>query len=270
MKISIVTTSYNSVSTLRDTMESVLRQRYTDYEYIIIDGASTDGTVELIREFEPRFEGRMRWISEPDRGIYDAMNKGITLATGYVVGMLNSDDLYASDDILDTIAGAFSETQGLDAIYGDIHFVDAHNLTKVVRYYSSSHFSRKRILWGYMPAHPSFYVRRECYVRYGAFDISYRIAADFESIVRLVYINNIRTRYIAKDFVVMRTGGASTSGFKSYYLIAREHFRAFRKNGIHPRYILYFIRYVQKLFEFNRKSRKKAVNDLAENISQDL
>ena len=258
MKISIITTAYNSARTLRDTMESVLRQTYTDYEYIIVDGSSKDGTVDLIREYEPRFEGRMRWISEPDRGIYDAMNKGIVMATGEVVGLLNSDDFYASDDVLSTIAQAFMLPNAPDAIYGDVHYVDEKDITKVVRYYSSKKFTRERIRMGYMPAHPSFYVRRECYERYGTFDTSYRVASDFDNILRLIYIHNIRTRYIAKDFVAMRMGGASSSGINSHLHIVADHFAAFRKNGLRPKYFLYALRYVKKLFEFSRKNRKKA------------
>lgn len=258
MKISIITTSYNSAHTLRDTMESVLRQGYTDYEYIVVDGASKDGTVDLIREFEPRFEGRMRWLSESDRGIYDAMNKGVAMATGDVVGLLNSDDFYTSDDVLATIAAAFSGPDAPDAVYGDVHYVDGVDITKVVRYYSSHKFTRKRMLGGYMPAHPTFYLRRECYERYGNFDISYPVAADFEHLLRLIYVNNIRVRYIAKDFVAMRMGGASSSGVVSYLRIVADHFSAFKKNHVIPHYLFYFLRYVKKLFEFSKKNRKKA------------
>ena len=258
MKISIITTAFNSAHTLRDTMESVLRQGYTDYEYIVVDGSSKDGTVDLIREYEPRFEGRMRWISEPDRGIYDAMNKGVAMATGDVVGLLNSDDFYASDDILETIAREFSTLDKPDAIYGDVHYVDAVDTTKIVRYYSSRKFTRKRMLMGYMPAHPSFYVRRECYERYGTFDTSYRVAADFDNLLRLVYINRIRMRYVSKDFVAMRIGGASTSGINSHLHIIADHFASFKKNGLRPSYFCYFLRYVNKLFEFTRKNKRKA------------
>lgn len=258
MKISIITTSYNSARTLRDTMDSVLRQSYADYEYIVVDGASKDGTVDIIREYEPRFEGRMRWVSESDRGIYDAMNKGVAMATGDVVGLLNSDDFYTSDDILATVAREFSSSDAPDAIYGDVHYVDEVDTTKVVRYYSSRGFTRKRMLMGYMPAHPSFYVRKECYEKYGAFDTSYRVAADFENLLRLIYVNEISTHYIAKDFVTMRMGGASSSGLSSYRRIISDHFRAYSKNGVKPRYVLYFWRYVKKLFEFSRKNRAKA------------
>jgi glycosyltransferase involved in cell wall biosynthesis len=261
MKISIITTSYNSAATLRDTMDSVLRQGYTDYEYIVVDGASKDGTVEIIREYEPRFEGRMRWVSEPDGGIYDAMNKGVAMATGDVVGLLNSDDFYATDDILSVIAEEFSRSDALDAIFGDVHYVDENDITKVVRYYSSQQFARERMLAGYIPAHPSFYVRRECYEKYGAFDTSYRVAADFENLLRLIYINKISIRYVPKDFVAMRMGGASSSGLSSYRRIISDHFRAYRKNDITPRYLLYFWRYVKKLFEFSRKNRAKVAVD---------
>ena len=257
MKISIITTSYNSAHTLRDTMDSVLRQGYADYEYIVVDGASKDGTVDIIREYEPRFEGRMRWVSEPDRGIYDAMNKGLAMATGDVVGLLNSDDFYTSDDVLSTIAREFQSPDAPDAIYGDVHYVDEADTTKVVRYYSSRKFERKRMLMGYMPAHPSFYVRRECYTKYGCFDTSYRVAADFENLLRLIYVNKIRTRYVAKDFVTMRMGGASSSGISSYLRIAADHFSAFKNNGIRPKYVLYFMRYVKKLLEFSAKSKEK-------------
>ena len=137
MKITIITAAYNSEHTLRDTMESVLRQTYTDYEYIVVDGASKDGTVDIIREYVPRFEGRMRWVSEPDRGIYDAMNKGIEMATGDVVGLLNSDDFYSSDDVLATIASEFMSDDALDAIYGDVHYVQEFDVRRTVRYYSS-------------------------------------------------------------------------------------------------------------------------------------
>ena len=261
MKISIITTAYNSARTLRDTMDSVLRQSYSDYEYIVVDGASKDGTVDLIREYEPRFEGRMRWVSEPDRGIYDAMNKGIAMATGDVVGLLNSDDFYTSDDVLETIAREFVSPAAPDAIYGDVHYVDEKDITKVVRYYSSKKFTSKRMCMGYMPAHPSFYVRRECYERYGTFDTTFRVAADFENLLRMIYINKIRTRYVAKDFVAMRMGGASSSGLKSHLRIVSDHFEAFRKHGLTPSYVLYFLRYVKKLFEFSKKNRAKVDAD---------
>ena len=250
MKLSVITVTYNSGKTLRDTIESILKQSYTNYEYIVVDGNSKDNTLDIIKEYEPQFDGRMRWISEPDNGLYDAMNKGIKMATGDVVGILNSDDFYTTNDIFEAINQAFATSNALDAIYGDVHYVNNNDLTQPIRYYSSKHFNRKRMRMGYMPAHPSFYVRRECYEKYGTFDTSYRVAADFENLLRLIYVNKITTRYIAKDFVTMRMGGISSSGLQSYKQIMNDHFLAFKKNNVKPNRILYFWRYVKKLCEF--------------------
>lgn len=214
MKISIITATYNSGSTLRDTLESVLRQTYCDYEHLIIDGGSRDNTLELVREYEPRYGGRLRWVSEPDRGIYDAMNKGIRLATGDVVGLLNSDDFYTSDNVLENVARVMSAPT-VDAVYGDVHYVNEKDLNKCIRYYTSRPFRRGWMRFGFMPAHPSFYCRKTVYERYGVFDLTYKVAADFENLLRLIFVHRIHTRYLHKDFVTMRTGGASTSGLRS-------------------------------------------------------
>ena len=229
MVISVVISTFNSGNTLRDTLESVLRQGYRDVEVIVVDGGSSDNTMEIVREYEGRFEGRLRWISEPDRGLYDAMNKGIAMATGDVVGILNSDDFYTSDDVLERVA---REIEGVDAVYGDIHFVNPDDLTKCVRYYSSRSFRRWQMRLGFMPAHPSFYCRRHVYQSLGAFDLQFKVAADFEQLLRLIYVNRISTKYIPMDFVTMRTGGASTSGLQSHKAILRDHLRAYRKHGI--------------------------------------
>lgn len=246
MTISIITATFNSGKTLRDTIESVLRQTYRDIEYIIVDGASRDDTLDIIREYEPRFGGRMRWISEPDRGIYDAMNKGIGMATGAVVGLLNSDDFYTDECVLERVA---AEIMDVDAVYGDIHYVDDGDLTKCVRYYSSKGFRRWKMRMGFMPAHPSFYCRRTVYTRFGLFDTDFRVAADFEQLLRLIYLNRIHTRYIPMDFVTMRTGGASSSGMKSHKKIIRDHMLAYKKNGVRSNYVLEGMRYLNKLWE---------------------
>lgn len=248
MKISIVTATYNSSSTLRDTFESVLEQTYKDIEYIVVDGASKDNTLDIIKEYEPAFNGRMRYISEPDKGIYDAMNKGIAMATGEVVGILNSDDYYTSDDILSLVANAM-ENKNIDAVYGDIHFVNNDNREKCVRYYSSHIFSRPLMRFGIMPAHPSFYCRRRVYEKYGTFNTLYHIAADFENLVRLIYKYRIKTKYIKRDFVTMRTGGASTDGLRSRWLILREQLVALRRNGVYSNVLLFSLKYPYKIYE---------------------
>lgn len=248
MKISIVTATYNSAATVRNTIESVLGQTYGDYEHIIVDGLSKDDTVAICRSYEGRYGGRLRIISERDRGIYDAMNKGVRLATGDVVGILNSDDFYSDEGVLAAVARELAQGEA-DAVYGDIHYVRGEDLTRCVRYYSSRYFRRWMMVMGYQPAHPSFYCRRGCYERYGAFDISLRIAADFENMLRLIYKHRIKTRYIPMDFVTMCEGGASTDGLSSHMRILREHYRAYRKNGVYAGYCLDVLRYPLKVME---------------------
>lgn len=265
MKISIITATYNSGVTLRDTFESVLRQDYKDFEYVIVDGGSTDNTLDIIREYEPMFEGRMTWKSEKDKGLYDAMNKGISRATGDVVGILNSDDFYTSDDILATVADSFNNNCGLDAVYGDVHYVDEHDTSKLVRYYSSRTFRRSWMRMGFMPAHPSFYCKKLTYQKYklngneiegfkgnpdcAYFNTTYKIAADYENLLRMIFVHNISTLYIPKDFVTMRTGGVSSSGAASHKQINKDQVRALKENGVYSNIFLLSLRYIYKVGE---------------------
>lgn len=248
MKISIITATWNSSATLRYTMRSVLSQSYPNIEHIIVDGGSTDSTMEIVHELEPEYQGKLRYISGKDKGIYDAMNKGIAMATGDIIGILNSDDFYTSDIVLSTVASAF-EDGNIDAVYGDIHYVQDNDLQKCTRYYSSKLFHRRWMRLGFMPAHPSFYCHKEIYERYGGFNLSYKIAADFECLLRLIFVHKIRLRYIPMDFVTMRTGGASTSGLSSHKQILRDHQRAFKDNGIYSNVLLELLRYIYKIYE---------------------
>lgn len=249
MKLSIITVTYNSERTLRDTMESILSQTFQDFEYIIVDGSSKDATLDIIREYEPLFRGKMRYVSEPDKGIYDAMNKGFAMATGDVIGILNSDDFFTSDDVLQAVVDGFAG-EYVDAVYADIHYVNTDDLTKCVRYYSSSVFRPWMMRFGMIPAHPSFYCRKVVYDQYGFFDTNYRIAADFEILLRLIFIHRIRTRYVKKDFVTMRLGGASTTGYGSWSLIMKEHLQIMKQHGVVTNRFLLSLRYIYKLFEF--------------------
>lgn len=249
MKISLITITYNSEKTLADTIKSVLEQTYLDVEYIIVDGASKDKTVSIVKQYEPLFNGRMKWISEKDKGLYDAMSKGIKMATGDVVGILNSDDFFTSKEVLEKIANAFVQDAELEAVYGDVHFVNPTNLQKCVRYYSSKIFERKLMRLGFMPAHPSFYIRKECFDKYGLYKTDYKIAADFEFLLRVIYKAKIKTKYLPIDMVTMRTGGASTSGLESHKRIMKEHLRAFRENGIYSNSLLLSLRYIYKVEE---------------------
>ena len=248
MKISVITATYNSGKTVRDTIESVLRQTYKDIEYIIVDGQSKDDTLEIVRSYESLFGGRMRYVSEPDKGIYDAMNKGIAMATGDIIGILNSDDFYTSDDVLEQVARVMSDAE-VDAVYGDVHYVNDDHLDKCVRYYTSRPFHRSWMRFGFMPAHPSFYCRRKIYEKYGVFDTSYKVAADFENLLRLIFVNRIHIKYISTDFVTMRMGGASSSGLKSHKQIMQDHLRALQSNKVYSNILLLGLRYPYKVCE---------------------
>ena len=247
MKVSIITVAYNSAKTLSDAIDSILRQTYKDIEYIVVDGLSDDGTVELIKSYEPLFDGRMRWVSEKDRGIYDAMNKGVHLCTGDVVGVLNSDDFLTDETVIERMVSHF--TDDVSAVYGDVHFVRQENLSKCVRYYSGRIFRPWLVRIGYLPPHPSLYVRRELFDKYGYYDSSLRISADFELIARFFYKNHIPMKYVHIDFVTMRMGGTSTRSWSNRLLGAEENLKACRANGIRTHWLLISLKYPIKFFQ---------------------
>ncbi len=250
MKISIITASYNSATTIAETIRSVLEQTYTDIEYWIVDGGSTDGTMDIIKEYVPLFKGRMHYVSEPDKGIYDAMNKGIERCSGDVVGILNSDDCYTSNDVLQRVADEFIGDGELDAVYGDIHFIHSDNPQKVVRYYSSARFSPRWLRFGFMPAHPSFYLRRRRYLQVGLYSLDYVIASDFDMMVRLFHNQKIKAKYLCLDFVTMKTGGVSTKNVKNRLLISKEDVQACKRNGLYSNICFIYFKYLYKIFEF--------------------
>lgn len=247
--ISIITATYNSAKTINDTIKSVLCQTNKDFEYIIVDGGSTDETIDIVKSYESEFFGRLKWVSEKDKGIYDAMNKGIKMASGDIIGILNSDDYYTSDDILQTIADAF-KCQNVDAIYGDIHFIKDGVPDKCVRYYSSRLFSPFWLRFGFMPAHPSFYCKRDVLDKSGLYRLDYKIGSDYEMMVRLFRKHKISSRYVPKDFVTMRTGGASNSNLQSRLTLIKEDVKACRDNGIYTNELFICLKFLYKIFEF--------------------
>lgn len=249
MKISIITVTYNSDSTIRDTIESVLKQEYKDYEYLVIDGGSQDTTINILKEYEPKFGGRMRWLSEKDKGMYDGINKGIRMSKGDVVGIINSDDFYHRTDIFDIINRTFEEDKVVQAIYGDVRFVHPDNLEKTVRYYSCKHWRPWRFRFGFMPAHPTFFTYRENFEKYGYYQYDYHIAADYELLIRHLYTNHVPAKYVPVDFMKMRTGGRSTNGWKANVLLNKEIVRACKENGIWTCMPLLFLKYFVKVFE---------------------
>ena len=190
-------------------------------------------------------------VSEPDKGIYDAMNKGVNLATGDVIGILNSDDFFTSDDVIETVVDTFKNND-IDALYGDVHFVNPDDLTKSVRYYSSSIFKPSFFRFGFMPAHPSFYMKRECYEKYGLYALDYKIASDYDLLIRYLYKEKINYKYLKKDFVTMRTGGVSTENFNSRVTLNREIVKACKKYGIKTNMFLLSLKYLYKVFELKK------------------
>lgn len=267
MKISIITATYNSAETLPQTLESILSQTYDDYEVIVVDGLSTDDTMKIVRHYAGRFSGKLRFVSEKDRGLYDAMNKGLQMAEGDVVGILNSDDFYTSDTILRQVADAM-QTTDVDAVYGDVHYVSQNNTQKILRHYSSRFFRPWMMRLGFMPAHPSFYCKRRLYLRHGLFDLSYKVAADFEQLLRLIFIHRISTRYLPLDFVTMRVGGASSSGWHSHKRIMADHLRALRENKVYSNIGLLAIRYLYKIGEVITTRSLVAVKTLTARTSR--
>ena len=248
MKVSIITATYNSAATLEDTIKSVLQQTYSNIEYIIIDGASKDNTLDIVKQYEPQFGERLKWLSENDSGIYDAMNKGIKMATGEIVGILNSDDYFTSPDVIERMVATFDD-QSLDAVYGDIHFIRDGKPEKCVRYYSSKRFRPFWLRFGFMPAHPSFYCRREVFEKAGLYKIDYKIGSDYEMMVRLFMVHKIRAKYLPIDFVTMRTGGTSTKNVKSRLQLIKDDVRGCRENGIYTNPLMISMKYLYKIFE---------------------
>jgi glycosyltransferase involved in cell wall biosynthesis len=245
LKVSIVTVCRDSESTIEETILSVAAQKYANREHLIIDGASTDGTLEIIRR-HPRIT---RWLSEPDRGIYDAMNKGIALSTGDVIGLLNSDDVYVDDTVLSQVAEAFIDPQ-VEACFADLIYVNQHDPKRIVRYWKSCEYRTGLFEHGWMPAHPTFFVRRTVYERFGGFDRSFRRQADFELTLRLLAIHKIRSVYIPRIWVRMRMGGVSNSSIRGVIRGNIEAYQACRKNGLRVSPLFVIIKIVSRVPQF--------------------
>jgi glycosyltransferase involved in cell wall biosynthesis len=239
MKISLITVSYNSSSTIRDTLDSVLAQTYPIIEYIIVDGGSTDGTIDIIKEYAPRFKVPMHWISERDEGLYDAMNKGIKMASGEVIALVNSDDILINENVIRHIADEFKRNRNIDAIYADLAYVDRFDSKKIVRNWITG--NQKSFSKGWHPAHPTFYARKICYDKYGYFNLGYKYSADFELMLRFIEKYNIQLLYIPKKMVHMRIGGLGNRTLSNRIKANIECIKAFKCNNIRisPFYIIY-------------------------------
>lgn len=257
MKVSLITVTYNRAATLKDTIDSVLNQSYDNIEYIIKDGGSTDGTNDLIRKYEPKFGERLVWVSEKDEGIYDAINKGISLATGDIIGIINSDDYYHSNTIIEEIVNEFKNNE-VDAVFGDVVYVKPNNIHKIVRYYSSRFFTLNKTRFGLMPPHPSFFTYRHYFKEYGGYKTDYKIAADYDLMARFLYVHKMRYKYMPKAFLTMRTGGTSTHGVQNVIIRNnKEIIRACKENNIYTTLCLVCSRYLFKIMGLFLKDDKQ-------------
>lgn len=247
MKISIVTVCFNASGTIASTISSVQSQTYQNIEHIIIDGSSVDGTQSIVEKMKNE---KTIFVSEPDLGLYDAMNKGIALASGDVIGILNADDFFATEECLADVARAFVEGGGPDAVLGDIAFINPEGVE--TRRYKSNRFRPNRTKWGWMPAHPGMYLQKHAYVQVGAYRTDLKIAADFDFVVRAFTIQKLSYVYLPQVIVHMRPGGASTDGWKARLTINREVVRACRDNGVYTNLAMIFSKYPMKLLELLR------------------
>lgn len=243
-KISIITATYNSAATVRDTLECVARQTYGNVEHIIVDGKSKDNTLEIVAQY-PHVA---KCVSEKDNGIYDAMNKGIRLATGDIIGILNSDDIYVDEFVLAKVVKAFA--QDADACYADLQYVSAHDLNKVTRHWKAGRFNGRSFLMGWMPPHPTFFVRREVYDKVGYFNTNMRSAADYELLLRVFMKHHFNIVYIPEVLVKMRAGGMSNASLKNRLRANNEDRMAWKVNGLKPYFFTLYLKPLRKIFQF--------------------
>ncbi|WP_321290254.1 glycosyltransferase family 2 protein [uncultured Sunxiuqinia sp.] len=227
MKITLITATYNSYPNILDTLDSIQQQTHPDIEWVVIDGGSTDLTRSVIKSTPLISQS----ISEPDQGIYDALNKGIQRTTGNVIGFVHSDDLLASPKILETIAQVFEKTTA-DGVYGNLVYVDKQDTNKIIRYWKSKPFRRRNLTYGWMPAHPTLFLKKEVYKKHGLFDLDFKIAADYDFMLRILKDPGLKFEYLPQVITKMRIGGASNKSLNNILQKSQEDLRAMRKNGL--------------------------------------
>jgi glycosyltransferase involved in cell wall biosynthesis len=246
MKISLITASFQCAQTIEDCIQSIINQTYPNIEHIIIDGGSKDGTLEVINKYRDKIA---KVVSEPDRGIYDAMNKGIKLAIGDIIGIINSDDVVADRTVVETLVKAMSDSNA-DSCYGDLVYIDRENMDKVIRYWNAGQFQRERFRNGWMPPHPTFFVKRALYEKYGLFNLDFPVTADYELMLRFLYKYNVSTTYIPKVLVKMRTGGKSRPGLINTAKNMRENYRAWKENGLDASLLTFVMKPLSKATQY--------------------
>jgi len=248
LRVSIITATFNSASTIADTMQSVGEQDYPLIDHIIVDGASTDHTLQIIKEFAHHISV----ISEKDEGIYDAMNKGIRAAKGDIIGILNSDDLYTDPYVISAIVDVFQDP-AVQCCYADLQYVDYRNAKRVTRVWKSGYYKSSSFYWGWMPPHPTFFVRKSVYEQLGLYNHNMRSAADYEMMLRLLLNHQLKTAYIPKIIVKMRTGGVSNASVLNRIRANREDREAWRINGLKPWFFTLYLKPLRKITQFLKR-----------------
>lgn len=249
MKISIITAVYNGVKTIESCIKSILTQSYKNIEHIIIDGGSTDGTLEVIKTYTNKVA---KVVSEPDRGIYEALNKGIRISSGDVIGLLHSDDFYAHGKVIEKVADVFMK-YNVDSCYGDLQYVDKNDDSKVIRYWKSSKYRCGKFKYGWMPPHPTFFVKREIYEKYGNFNTDFRIAADYELMLRFLEKHKISTHYIPEVLIKMRLGGTSNKSLRNMFIKSSEDYRAWKINNLNRGFYTILLKNLSKMPQFFKR-----------------
>lgn len=247
MRVSIITVSFNNAATIEDTIKSVAMQEYDDIEYLVIDGGSTDDTPTIVQKYYPHIIHR--YISEPDQGIYDAMNKGINMATGEVIAFLNSDDVYADARVVSTVVAAIKNAEA-DCAYGDLQYVSPHDLEDVKRYWKSGTYCKKQLLYGWMPPHPTFFAKKSLFVKHGSFDLRFKSAADYELMLRFLYRENAKPVYVNRVLVKMRIGGVSNKSVHNRINANREDRMAWEINNLKPYFFTLWLKPLRKIPQF--------------------
>lgn len=248
-KVSIITVCYNSGNTIEDTLQSVINQSYPNIEYIVIDGVSTDNTLSIINKYKDKIT---TIVSEKDNGIYDAINKGIRLATGDIIANLNSDDFYIDNNVIADVVATF-EKDKTDTLYADLYYVDAIDTNKIVRYWKSKQYKEGLFLKGWMPPHPTFFVKKDVYEKYGLFDLQFKSAADYEIMLRFIHRFKASISYLPKVIVKMRVGGVSNASLKNRIKANKEDRKAWEVNGLKPHAFTLIFKPLSKLLQFIRK-----------------
>ena len=249
MKVSIITITYNSEATLRDTIESVVNQTYPNIEYIIVDGLSKDNTLAIVDEYKDKIA---KVVSEKDHGLYDALNKGIGIATGDVIGLIHSDDFYTNPHVIEQVVNRISE-QKADALYADLYYVDKDDTNRIFRKWKSGNYKHGMFLNGWMPPHPTFFVKRECYEKFGRFNLLFKSAADYELMLRFIHKYQIKLAYLPEFIIKMRVGGKSNVTLKNRIRANQEDRKAWKVNGLKPRVYTLYAKPLRKIIQLFKK-----------------